>query len=345
MDNNSKLFLSPSVSQHGSHMVMSNVVKETKTKCINIDTKFCDEYVNNVTNNSNPNYNISNYIITFPQKINDVKSIKIESIELPNIIYNISKSQENNYFKLTKNGNSTMIILNDGYYTITSLINEINSKINTDVYYGACNNNANINGGIYKSFFYATSSLPITIDFAVSIDGNFDKYNFKSKLGWILGFRNTSYIISNVLNKSSVFGSSTITNNDIMNFSTINTIISNPINNILPSENFVNLNTSKYIYLIIDEFCNGKQNSFYSSLPTSLINKNIIAKIIINNKIFPFGEMITATHTNGYLFSDNRIFNGKIDIQKLNIQLVNENGQIINLNGFDFSMSLKLEYE
>ena len=167
-------------------------------------------------------------------------------------------------------------------------------------------------------------------------------------MGWILGFRNTTYTILSVLDSSKkllLFGDSTYTNNQIISYSNTINIIAQNSNIFASSDNFINLNTSKYLYLIIDEFCNGKQNSFYSSLPTSLINKNIIAKIIINKSIFPFGEMVTATHTNGFLFSDHRTFNGKVDIQKLNIQLVNENGQIINLNGFDFSLSLILEYE
>ena len=36
------LFLEPKVKQYGSHMVMSNVNKPTKTKYVNVDTKFSD---------------------------------------------------------------------------------------------------------------------------------------------------------------------------------------------------------------------------------------------------------------------------------------------------------------
>ena len=37
-------FLEPNVTQYGSHMVMTNVHKSSKTKYINIDTRFSDEY-------------------------------------------------------------------------------------------------------------------------------------------------------------------------------------------------------------------------------------------------------------------------------------------------------------
>lgn len=344
MDN--KSFISPTVTQHGSHMVMSNVMKPTKTKCVNIDTKFCDEYVTNLNNNSNSDFTLSNYIITLSEKINNVKSMKVESVEIPNVIYNISSSQGNNYFKLTTNGVSRMIKLRDGYYTNASLNSEINSLINPYSFYVGLIPPYNLVGN-YKVFFFSTSNTG-TIDFAVSNDGNFDKNNFKFKLGWILGFRNMSYSITNIINstaKSNMFGNSAITTDSIILNSNILNIIVQYKDYFISSENFLNLNTANYLYLIIDEYCNGKQNSFYSSLPNSLINKNIIAKIIINKSLFTFGDMITATHSNGFLFSDYRNYNGKIDIQKLNLQLVNENGEVINLNGFDFSISLKLEYE
>ena len=43
--------------------------------------------------------------------------------------------------------------------------------------------------------------------------------------------------------------------------------------------------------------------------------------------------------------SDRREYQGKIDIQKLNIQLVTEWGVPINLNGLDFSFILDIEHE
>ena len=44
---NKDLFMGPIVNQYGSHMLMTDVKKETKTKYINIDTKFREEYNEN----------------------------------------------------------------------------------------------------------------------------------------------------------------------------------------------------------------------------------------------------------------------------------------------------------
>jgi hypothetical protein len=97
--------------------------------------------------------------------------------------------------------------------------------------------------------------------------------------------------------------------------------------------------------LVIDEFNNGNQNSFISPLPTSIINKNILAKIVIDYQHYGYGTIMPANHYNGFLLSDRRSYNGKVNLQKLKIQLVNEYGYPINLNGLDFSFSLEIEYE
>ena len=54
------------------------------------------------------------------------------------------------------------------------------------------------------------------------------------------------------------------------------------------SESFVDLNGSRYLYLAIDEFNKGNQNSFISPLATSLINKNIIGRISMDANQFGY---------------------------------------------------------
>ena len=86
-NDNKELFLEPKTTQYGGHMVMTNVKKETKTKYINIDTRFRDDY-----NYSDP----VNYNLTLPERITDVKSIKVKNVELPIVYYNVSAKNGNN---------------------------------------------------------------------------------------------------------------------------------------------------------------------------------------------------------------------------------------------------------
>lgn len=321
---NKELFSSPTVSQFNNHMVMTNVNKKTKTKYINIDTKFCDEYVNNRTNPSNPSYNISNYTVTLPDRINDVKSISVVNIELPVSYYNISSALGNNYFYVISGVEGfipVMVTLPDGQYDANSLNNSMNaaiqfsfSQVNSQGYELTFEINS-----INKSMFYSQPGNTFTIDFAVDKNGQFDKYNFKSKLGWLLGFRNTSYVINGTSYEDSI--------------------------QYTYSESIINLNPYTYFYLTIDEFSKSNQNSFTSAVFHSSINKNIIAKVILNQQIYPFGSVFPANTHFGFLMSDTRTYNGKVDIQKLNIQLVDDTGRTVNLNGIDFSFGLQIEYE
>jgi len=313
---NKELFLEPKTTQYGSHMIMTNVNKNTKTKYINIDTKFRDEY----------NYNkVTNYNITLPQRINDVKNIHITNMEIPITFYNISSNLGNNYFKITNesSGDIKMVILDDGQYDANGLSTEINSKIAA-----LSSSDPDLRFYIHanKSIFYTNSSI-FTIEFAIDAHGGFDKYNFKSKLGWLLGYRNTSY-------------------NVIYEYSDVPPPGTGPEGQPLYiSEQQINLFGTKYLYLAIDEFNSGNQNSFVSPLPTSIINKNIIARISLDRSTHNYGSYFPANKMNGYLLSDHRSFTGKIDLQKLNIQLLDENGIPVDLNNYDFSFCMEVEHE
>jgi len=45
------------------------------------------------------------------------------------------------------------------------------------------------------------------------------------------------------------------------------------------------------------------------------------------------------------LICDERIYAGKVDLQKLKVQLLNEAGIPLNLNGLDFSFCLEVLHE
>lgn len=294
---NKDLFIQPKVAQYGSNMIMTNVLKENKTKYVNIDTKFGDEYKDL---NSK-----SEYTITLSEKITDVKKTQIKSIEMPVSFYNISSNLGNNSFQIIVNAETNNVIIPDGHYSADDLINKINELI--------LNYNATFSLSNKFKIQNNNSDSQITIIFNTDDKGHITKYNFKSRLGWLMGFRQNQYIV------------------EAMSFIT--------------AEAMYDLNVPKYLYIAIDEFGKGNQNSFISPLPTSLINKNIIARICCDNNQYPYGSVLYANEYNGLLISDIRSYTGKIDIQKLNIKLLNEYGIVIDLNGLDYSFLLKLEHE
>jgi hypothetical protein len=296
-------FMEPKISQYGNHMVMTNVHKPMKIKYINIDTKFCDEYSNLKT---------ANYNLSLPHRITEVNSIKILNVELPITFYNVSSDLGNNVFKIFGESDLKTITINNGQYLLidtsfNSIFNEINTRLSSS---GYSNVKIDVSNVCYTTITNKTSSA-ITINFDINNSG-VDKNNFKSKMGWMLGFTQPSYII--------------------------------PANVSLISENIIDLNQTRYLYLVFDEFNKGSQNSFISPLSTSLINKSIISKLSLNSQLYPFGSIQPLNQYLG-LMSDQRVYTGKVDLQRFNIQLVNEYGLPINLNGKSFSFCIEVQHE
>lgn len=286
--------MEPKTKQYGNHMIMSNVHKPSKTKYISIDTKFRDDY-----DYTQP----ANFQIVLPERVNDVRSICVTNIEIPMSFYNISANLGNNYFKVINGPYTGIITIDDNYYTAASLATELEAKLALSGI--TITVNANTRTRI-------TTNSNITLVFDVDKTGNSDKFNFKQKLGWLLGFRKTTYDI--------------LTTN-------------------ITAECTLDLYGPRYLYLAIDEFTKGNQNTFVTPLSSSLINKNIIARIAVDMSTYSYGAILPATYFNGLLTTDTRSYTGKIDLQKLNVQLLNESGIPVMLNGHDFSFCLEASCE
>lgn len=329
---NYDLFSPTQVNQYGNHMVMTNVNKQTRTKYMNVDTANCDEYYAAQINPTSTEYNNAAFTVTLPEKINSVKSMSVCSVELQlpmSSYYNISSTLGNNCFKLSEefgeNGyNEYMVVIPDGFYTYSQILSQINILIPKpeDIYVIFENSNS-------KTHVYMNSVVNYyNIYFAVDAAGNFDKNNFKNKLGWLLGFRETTYRIN-----PSTYDA--IATNNFLGQGIYSENIYSPV--------FSNNSVYKNLYLSIDEFSKGSNNSFQCALPFSIVNKDLIAKIGCNNTAY--GDVLYANLLNGLLISDYRVYGGKVDLQKLVIKLLDEKGQIIKMDGYNFTFTLKIEYE
>jgi len=275
------------------------------------DTKY--KYVNIDTRFSD-DFNAvgsANYTIVLSDKLTNVKNMSVVNVELPISFYNISAAIGNNIFYVTDQvlGVTVPVILGDSQYTLSSLTDAINMILN-GTFAGDLVFSIDSSG---CAVFTSAGVGNYTINFNVDSSGD-TKLTPKFKLGWILGFRDLNYTIS--------LGGGVLT-----------------------SDFMVNLTGPRYVYLVVNEFHNGDQTSFISVLSDSIIRKNIIARVTTSYNNYPYGTILPANFGNGLLTSDTRTYNGKIDIQKLNIQIVDENGAIMNLNGEDVSLCLLIEHE
>jgi hypothetical protein len=301
-----------------------------------------------------------------PERINDVKSMAITNIEIPVSFYNISSSLGNNYCKITKVFQPTIgtttdqqgllhyngvvdntkffITLPDGNYTIQDILGQINTQLSSVALRAmlASMEDVNHKTRLYNGdhvYFRSDDGSKYNIEFAVDSLGNPDRYNIKSKLGWLLGFREPTMFVDSWIasNLSLVSDYYTIQGKRIYAGH-----IGEPL--YLAECNY-DIWGPRYMYLAVEEFSKGTQTSFVSPLFDSMINKNIIARIAMNPTVHGYGTILPANRFNGLLMSDVRTYTGKIDLQRLHVQLLNEFGLPINLNGLDFSFCCELEHE
>lgn len=307
------LFLEPRITEQGNHMVMTNVQKQDKVKYVNVDSKFKDEYFDNVNENKNADLlanqlSLSTFTMTLPEKITDVKSITVKSAEIPKSYYNVSTHLGNNYMKVKKVSNKVeeLIIVPDGQYDLQSLQNKLNLLLTVNA--GFSDINIQLTADSNTTI---TSSVDYIFNFGINAEGEHDKYRFRNKLGYMLGFRNATYNVESTT---------------------------------VASESLPNINSTKYIYLAFEEFNKNKQNSFTTPLSKSLINNNILARMTVNNNATTFGDLIVTNPSNGNLISDKRSYNGTVDLQRIKVSLLDENGNPLALNGLDYSFCLEIEH-
>ena len=291
--------------------VINPLRKKVFTTNLNIDTRFRDNYYGTTS---------SNFNINLPMKINKVTSMQLSAIELPVNMYTISKNYNNNFFSITANKTSAIITIPDGNYSAQGLVYVINNELTSlggyfknilfTFDYSNSSSTTQPNTGTQKvivqinpTYLLTNPAFPFTLNFQTTSNGADDRATpLPLKFGWLLGFRNGLYIN----------------------------------NTIYVTEGIVDLFGPKYVYLCIDDFNNSVSNNFYSAFNSSLLNKNILARITMG----PFNIL----QENDYkLVTTPREYFGPVDIQRLNIQLLDEYGRVINLNGSDFSFCISFQ--
>jgi hypothetical protein len=283
--------------------VFNPLKRKTREENLVIDTRFRENYYN-----SSP----TNFNFQLPMLIQNVLSMKLSAIELPTTYYAISKQYNNNFFTLTVNSNSTVISIPDGNYDNDSFITCLNNQIilaGNEFQYVTFVININNNNGSGQMMVGIDSNAPSDLQFELNFQADRFGYDDRTtplplKLGWIMGFRNGIY-----------------TNN--LNY---------------VSEGIVDLVGSRYFYLVVDDFNNNNNNGlFYSAFNSSILNKNIIARISLQSGLF---KIFLESGMN--IISAARDYFGPVNISNFQIQLLDEYGRVVDLNYMDFSFCLTL---
>jgi hypothetical protein len=283
--------------------VINPIKKRTIRKNLNIDTKFRENYY--TTSASNFNFGL-------PINIDNVLQMQLASIELPTTYYVISKQYGNNFFSITVDASAPIVInIPDGNYTQLTIMDAINNQLTlegiTNVVFTINLTNGTTGSGQTLVGFSDSPSPPHTkleLNFQADRFGISDRNTpLPLKFGWILGFRNGIY-----------------TGN--LNY---------------VSEGLVDTTGPRYIFLVVDDYNNSVNNNFYSAFNSSILNKNILARISLQANTFNILEQ-----NNLSLLTTPREYFGPVNINNMNVQLLDEYGRIVDLNNMDFSFCLNL---
>jgi hypothetical protein len=275
---------------------------------INIDTRFRENYYATQA---------SNFHLDLPIRLTQVVSLQLSALELPSTFYAVSKVFGNNFFVISLLDASIeplIITVPDGNYTYLTLQDYINTFLSTaptgytDIQFLADVNTpgGTGSGGTGKMIAGSTTGLvEFVVNFQTDRYGNEDKQTpLPLKLGWLMGFRSGYY----------------------------------ENNATYVSEGLIDMLGPRYIYLVVDDFNNNVSDGFYGAFTSSLLNKNILARITLQGSVF---NIITQNNLN--LVTNARQYFGPVDIQKMQIQLLDEYGRILDLNNMDYSFCLSFQ--
>lgn len=295
--------------------------KKVIDKIMVIDSRYRDNYYETTSTN----FTLSN----LGQSLKNVVELKLSEIEFPNTWYPFSTDLGNVTFQFIYKSDFelgkdyTTITIPSGVYHYADLIDAINiamaeAGINTV----KCKINLALNPT------YGSVSGQGTVTFESDEGG--DRFNLRffgldesitdrnlfiaqKQLGWSLGFRN-------------------ITPDYYATLSTSYT-----------SEGLMDTVVLRYFYVIVNEQISSGVTSHITPICN---NMNIVKYANIIGRLSSNGAPFSVNNSNGLsLYSDTRIYHGPIDISKLDIKIINEFGDIININNMDLSLTLQYKVQ
>jgi len=308
-------------------------------------------------------YSNTNFTCNLTEKLNNVLSITLHSIQIPYSWYNITRF--NNSIKV----NDTTITVPPGNYSITELTVKINELFISNSF-SSITMDYNIDNSYKINIKQDTSNNIIFYEQSESFIDSKSNHN----LGWSLGFRNSIYNELDFtaealvdINGPKYFNlsvdefKSNISNRGVVSIETSENKLSLPSyfsNDLLladtPEENdrlipqysnireinnvLVSKNITKAQETTINEIIKSRNETTNTKL---IIPKNDNVFALIHYSVGDYGKFITLESR---LEINKRVYLGPINIDKLKIVLTDDIGNIVDLNGLDWSFSFIAEH-
>jgi hypothetical protein len=288
------------------------ISREAEYKNIHFNTKYRKDYYNSSS---------TNFQYDFPEPCNNVVSLKLSSICIPNSFYLFSSKKGNNRFIIEEVNSTTglleevhEIVIPDGNYTASQL----ETYLNNTYFYNSSTSTFLQN--IY--FSIDTHSLKTTVDISgagvstskanIKFVNNRNADNVMNTAGWIMGFRYGQYLNIGGSGRPSF----------------------------LTSEGIYNVNEDCSFFFCVDDHNRNVNNPNIVFFQDSTMRNDVLAKIHLVDGKFTLENNII--NDDGENHNKTRKFYGPVDIQKIHVRLIDQYGRLVDLNNMDFTFSLEL---
>lgn len=278
---------------------------------LSIDTKFRKNYFST---------NAYDYTINLATPLKNVISMRLASMEIPNVQQVISATAGTNSMIVEHSGFSKLITIPSGNYEYWLLADVLNSPVDPDdgntaqTYIGGGLNDFDIQVSIDQATQKTTiksikkaagGSVDLPVEFSMDFTNKTDENAPPMKsLGWILGFRKRKYE-----------GAKSYT-----------------------SEAAVDLAGSRYMFLCVNDFQSSVHEVVTALYENSFLRKNILARIPVREAK---GVVLFDDCTDR--ITKKRHYFGPCNINKLHISVIDEYGCPIDLLGIDYSFALEFQ--
>jgi hypothetical protein len=298
---------------------------KTTTRNYVFNTVFRDNFYQTYSTNST---------YTLPQKMTNVLSIDLSALQFPNYMFTFSKANKTNqiYIEEEETGNYAWVTIPSGnydFYTFPPMLSKaINEQVvgtydpsgpnRFEVTISASTFFTTISNTTYNFFIvasetfynddpnnYVCPNIYSTRYFKTNLDpavGERPEQTVNS-LAWLIGYRLPAY-----------GGEKSYT-----------------------SEGLFDNTYADYVYFTLNDYVNNQTANTYGMLQNSILDNNLLAVIPITAPQF-----VSTFSNNANFIYKTRLYNGPVNITKINIGLINEFGEQLNLHNSNFAFCLQV---
>ena len=324
------------------------IKRELYNTVLTINTKYRNNYYGSKS---------TDFLVDLPNPVKNVTGLKISNAELQNTYYTVSNYLKTNvfYIHLTRLTGAPSVPVTgmykieipDGNYTSLEAVGAINVGgfgLKKAKLYSNLTIEEDLSTIIIASYDAMTKKIIFSLQTAAVLNYKFDldfvlhgevERDIAKNLGWLLGYHKPYYSFDDTKTIDGIkYEASYEKTTKIDTVGVGVSITKVGFQPEAPSD----FTGTKFFLIEVNDFNNNSMQSFYyPGTFNSLKMKDLLGKIPNN-----VGATILFEDSYGPI-NPTRYYLGPVNIQKLHIRLLDENGVVVDLNNVDFALTFELE--